>query len=377
MTIPRETLISINGNTTVDQAQFRSVKTEFLNRENDDIYSTMTDHFQETPKRPRSARSHGGSHEKEPVQQSTADHRLLRTHYLAVQNIINVEKEEICRGGSDMFQRMMKEVDDLHKYVTKPREQVTDAETLLDMANTLVTTVKAYSKDGLTPSAFISSLLRDFSNGGSRLDDEHVSIKWDAIGVRVCPIFKKAQGCATMIGPMSVQLKRKRPYARKNRTKLAVAAKPQEIEDSGADYKKDTAKNMFTMFNILRNKKSVKLENLILNRISFAQTVENLFALSFLVKDGRAHIAVNDEGTHLVSPRNAPNAESISTGEVLYHHFVFRFDFKDWKLMADSVGVGEVHMPHRYVSMPLTQEEVVTDLTPVGIPIFANDGRSK
>ncbi|CAO2837203.1 unnamed protein product [Amaranthus hypochondriacus] len=96
MTIPRETLISINGNTTVDQAEFRSVKTEFLNRENDDLYSTLTDHFQETPKRPRSARSHGGSHEKEPVQQSTADHRLLRTHYLAVQNIINVEKEEIC-----------------------------------------------------------------------------------------------------------------------------------------------------------------------------------------------------------------------------------------------------------------------------------------
>ena len=73
-----------------------------------------------------------------------------------------------------------------------------------------------------------------------------------------------------------------------------------QVEDSGADYKKDTAKNMFTMFNILRNKKSVKLEDLILNRISFAHTVATLFALSFLVKDGRARIVVNDEGTHLV-----------------------------------------------------------------------------
>ena len=28
---------------------------------------------------------------------------------------------------------------------------------------------------------------------------------------------------------MSIQLKRKRPYARKSRTKLTVAAKPQEV----------------------------------------------------------------------------------------------------------------------------------------------------
>ncbi|CAO2837200.1 unnamed protein product [Amaranthus hypochondriacus] len=154
-------------------------------------------------------------------------------------------------------------------------------------------------------------------------------------------------------------------------TKLVVAAKPQEVEDSGADYKTDTAKKMFTMLNILRNKRSVKLKNLILNRNLFAQTVEILFALSFLVKDGRARIAVNDEGTLLISPKNAPFAESRSTGEVLYHHFVFRFDFQDWKLMVDSVGSGEEHMPHRYqVSIHLTQEETVPDLTPVGIPIF-------
>lgn len=73
-----------------------------------------------------------------------------------------------------------------------------------------------------------------------------------------------------------------------------------QIDDSAAEEKTDTDKNMATMFNILRKNRIAGLENLILNRTSFAQTVENLFALSFLVKDGRAEIKVDEKGRHLV-----------------------------------------------------------------------------
>ncbi|XP_041999837.1 non-structural maintenance of chromosomes element 4 homolog A-like [Salvia splendens] len=99
---------------------------------------------------------------------------------------------------------------------------------------------------------------------------------------------------------------------------------------------------MATMFNILRKNRKAKLENLMLNRKSFAKTVENLFALSFLIKDGRAEIS-EDETTS--TPKNAPSADAIQSGESAYSHFILRYDFNDWKeLMPHRAEVNEAEL---------------------------------
>lgn len=288
--------------------------------------------------------------EEEGHEQGVSDRRVLRSQYLALINKISDSKDDLTSVDSDKFSRIFNEFENLHQKVQKPREQIADAEAFLDIANTMLSSVKSQSVNGVSPAEFVNALVNGFGQPSQRIDADEsapVSIKWKDLGLAVCSTVLVSCGCSTMLGPMDTELKERKRAVYRKRTKPGEGVRPDEVDDTQSEEKTDTDKNMAIMFNVLRQKKRVRLENLVLNRRSFAQTVENLFALSFLSKDGRVEIIVDKNGSHFALPRNAPAANLVASGEVTYNHFVFRFDFKDWKLMSEMVPMGEELMPHR------------------------------
>ncbi|CAJ1977802.1 unnamed protein product [Sphenostylis stenocarpa] len=306
-------------------------------------------------------------------EQNPATRRVIRSQFLKLKNLINDKKDDLINTESDKFDTILDEFDKLHDQVIdavgwnfaveKPREQVADAEALLDLTRTLLGSVRSLANEGITPSQFVSSLLIRYGQGQDSID-------WQKLGLAVSPIFLSVHGSSTMLGPMDKEFKQRKTGVRKNREPRPIATtRPEQLDETGTEEKTDTDKNMATMFDILRRRKRVRLEYLVMNRKSFAQTVENLFSLSFLVKDGRAEISLDENRLHYVAPKNAPAANLVSSKEVSYTHFVFRYDYQDWKvngynackLMKDVVPEGKELMPHRIQCSTESQERMGVD----------------
>lgn len=83
----------------------------------------------------------------------------------------------------------------------RPREQVSDAETLLGLAATFSASVKSHSHEGVTPGEFVSSLIRQFDKRKGLvgiLRDTPPDISWRQIGSLVSPFMRKEPRCMTM-----------------------------------------------------------------------------------------------------------------------------------------------------------------------------------
>ncbi|KAJ5494984.1 hypothetical protein N7539_000100 [Penicillium diatomitis] len=89
------------------------------------------------------------------------------------------------------------------------------------------------------------------------------------------------------------------------------------------------------------------LFNFCINPRSFGQSVENLFYVSFLVRDGYAGLKMSDYGTPALQYATPYPPHEAQAKKIQKHQAIFSLDFDSWAEIVREFGIKKSIIPHR------------------------------
>jgi hypothetical protein len=224
-------------------------------------------------------------------------------------------------------------------------------------------------------------------------DDTGDGLDWALFGRQACFLGNKRPPIASfLLGPLSVQKKVRTTQRRatQRRAPVGPATRPQEVKegditqsentnlthlvkgikskleehlDSAADAANDEIQQIpeddqteedysaaFARHRVAQTpdgEPAVHLFDFAINPQDFGQTVENLFYISFLVREGNAQIVKDDDGLPLLAPA-APRGVSEQRDQgAQKHQAVFSIDYPTWQMFIEAYSIREPLIPHR------------------------------
>ncbi|RAH71663.1 putative nuclear protein Qri2/Nse4 [Aspergillus aculeatinus CBS 121060] len=232
-------------------------------------------------------------------------------------------------------------------------------------------------------------------------EDNGDALNWDWLG-RAASFCSNARPSVPgfLLGPLSVQKRTRQQAVRRVRERIdpSRAVAPQDLQDKDLDrqetsnlttmcgsingllaktqnHGQDTVERQLSALqaepsdeqlqkvmaeNNVADDGGVPLFRFCINPRSFGQSVENLFYVSFLVRDGLIGISVDSRGLptlHAAKP-HAPS-EALKKG-VQKHQAIFTLDFETWQDLIEAYGIDEFKMASGSVAVfspvSLTQE---------------------
>ena len=244
-----------------------------------------------------------------------------------------------------------------HPAVKKAREQQVDttlystlAESGLEMSKKLGGAAKH------TPAELVTRLIHlfthDCADKTATAAEDSGAFDWRVCGSHVAKHFAEAPAASFMNGPMDAQVKLRAAHQRRRNEPLGPVTTADAVDDTNAEQQTDHA--IKRMVKVMKERKTKKepltMEELSINPTSFAQFVENVFTLSFLVKDGEAGLALPEEreadkgGLRPMVKKTRKPEENVDLERAT---FVMHLDVAGWRALTEANGGRAGAMPHR------------------------------
>ncbi|KIP04186.1 hypothetical protein PHLGIDRAFT_109922 [Phlebiopsis gigantea 11061_1 CR5-6] len=178
-------------------------------------------------------------------------------------------------------------------------------------------------------------------------DDDDTQLDWGRIGWKAMARSHRVPAMDFMLGPLSVEQKKRNVGKRSKLEKHKEdRKKPQEItEDDITRSGNETTKNVLALEQILETTGKINIFRFIINPNDFGQSVENLFYLSFLIRDGKCALDIED-GEPKIFMCEPPTAEDYGEG-LKKHQMVMELDMATWRRAVEVFDIRQSIIPQR------------------------------
>ena len=276
-------------------------------------------------------------------------------------HIFETKEDELVNPASDSLDKVGTALEKTFKDVLDIRTACVDANLLTRFSEKITrqTANIGQSKQKLTGSVLSSKLFESFP-----VAEATKEIDFARLGNQVQVFFRSIPRHDCMLGPIDLKLapKKEKVKREKKATVEYKVEKPKEMRSTAAaggenaeNVLIDNSKNMFRLhenlqkelFTKLRGKvENVPVFDAVMDPKSFTQTVENLFALTFLVKDACAWIKIDDDVptvTPIAKNNEAKHGQEIPPDT----QFIAAFSYDDWQHICQEFDIQKGLLEHR------------------------------
>ncbi|KAI0297137.1 Nse4 C-terminal-domain-containing protein [Russula brevipes] len=303
--------------------------------------------------------------------QDPEEKRVLRQKYRVLLKDEEGHQLNVNEYTTQELLEKVQQADTLFDQVSAPQEATLDSAFLVTASNMHAAKARAMKAGGgaFDVDDFVSKLItfmggRRGGGGGAGAndspaasndvdddddDDDDEPLDWQRIGRKALAKSRRVPVMDFMLGPLAVEQKKrvvgKRARFEKNK---ADERRPQELrEEDIARSENETTKHVIDIRTLLVEQNGpVNLFRFIINPNDFAQSVENLFYLSFLIRDGECALEIEENGEPVIFICEQPQLTDYQEG-LKKQQLVFEFDVKTWEEAIKEFNITEAIIPQR------------------------------
>ncbi|KAH7915182.1 Nse4 C-terminal-domain-containing protein [Hygrophoropsis aurantiaca] len=304
-----------------------------------------------------------GSPENLPYdpEQDAAEKRDIRKKYRALEKSTGEQHTRAQEYRTEDLVHQVTQADSLFAKVKNPTEATLDSTVLRNVSTIGAQKARAMrlGSSAFDLDDFVSKLIT-FMGGRQLLEDQgddsemdvdmaDSPLDWDKIGRKAMAKSRRVPAMGFMLGPLSIEQKKRNVAKRAKMEKSnEIERKPQEIREEDIQRSdNETTTNVKKIEKIINDLgEPVNIFRLVINPNDFAQSVENIFHLSFLVRDGHCSFEIGEDGEPVVWACEAPVLDDYSAG-LTKQQMMVEFDMATWKRAIEVFDIRESMIPQR------------------------------